>query len=184
MTVHRHSNTRPGAPVRAHRVAVDEEAPQAVAPPNYADAFEVASNPTDPRSAEEWARDGFDRLPLRARQSALLAHRWILGFHLGPWVSPGHIFGWPIVISEPEQLHLEARSHLFRGRMVWRLHGERLVMTTFLRYERHQTAAAVWCVLGNVHRAGAPGLLQLAAGAANADKGRRAESRPTTDPVT
>ena len=47
--------------------------------------------------------------------------------------------------------------------MVWRLHRERLVMTTFLQYETPRTASAVWAVLGNVHRGGAPYLLKLAA---------------------
>jgi hypothetical protein len=47
--------------------------------------------------------------------------------------------------------------------MVWRLHHERLVMTTFLRYEMRRTAPVVWAVIGNIHRGGAPYLLRLAA---------------------
>jgi hypothetical protein len=94
----------------------------------------------------------------------LLLHRWVLGFTLGPWSSPQHVFGWRIVTSEPALLHLEARSTLLTGHMVWRLHHERLVMTTFFQYERHRTASAVWAVLGNIHRGGAPYLLNLAAG--------------------
>jgi hypothetical protein len=92
----------------------------------------------------------------------LFLHRWVLGFPLGPWSSPEHVFGWPIVTSEPELLHLEARSTLLTGHMVWRL-DERLVMTTFLQYERRRAAPVVWAVLGNVHRGGAPYLLELAA---------------------
>jgi hypothetical protein len=143
---------------------VTEDPPYLGALPDYADAFEVTGSPTDRRSAEQWARDGFERLPLATRRSVLLLHRWVLGFTLGPWSSPEHVFGWRIVTSEPELLHLEARSTLLTGHMVWRLHHERLVMTTFFRYEKRRTASVVWAVLGNIHRGGAPYLLALAAG--------------------
>jgi hypothetical protein len=142
---------------------VAEDPPSPGALPDYADAFEVSRSPTDRRSAEQWARDGFERLPLAARRPALFLHRWVLGFPLGPWSSPEHIFGWAIVTSEPELLHLEARSALLNGHMVWRLHHERLVMTTFLQYKKRRTASAVWAILGNIHRGGAPSLLELAA---------------------
>jgi hypothetical protein len=142
---------------------VFETPPSPGALPDYTDAFEVTRSPTDRRSAERWARDGFERLPVTTRRSVLLIHRWILGFRLGPWVSSNHVFGWQIVTSEPELLHLEARSTLLTGHMVWRLHHERLVMTTFFQYKKHRTASVVWAVLGNIHRGGAPYLLKLAA---------------------
>jgi hypothetical protein len=163
-----HPATQSDARNRAHRVAVTETPPSAVASPDYADAFEVARKPADQRSAERWARDGFERLPVAARRPGLLAHRWILGFRLGPWTSPDHVFGWRIATSEPALLHLEAQSRLFSGHMVWRLHETRLVMTTFLQYEMQTTASLVWAALGNVHRGGAPGLLGLAATAPEA----------------
>jgi hypothetical protein len=142
---------------------VVSETPPCVGSPDYADAFEVIGSPTDKRSAEQWARDGFERLPVNARRSVLLIHRWILGFSLGPWTSPDHVFGWRIATSEPELLHLEARSALLNGHMMWRLRGDRLVMTTFLQYERRRTASAVWAVIGNIHRGGGCHLLELAA---------------------
>ncbi len=163
MTGSKHSSKRSNARKRAHRVVVSETPPSTVASPDYADAFEVTRSPTDRRSAEQWARDGFERLPVSARRSVLLIHRWILGFRLGQWASPNHVFGWQIVTSGPELLHLEARSTLLNGHMVWRLHDERLVMTTFFQYERRRTASVVWAVLGNIHRGGAPHLLKLAA---------------------
>jgi hypothetical protein len=159
----RHPSTQSDTRDRAHRVAVTEQPPSAVAPPDYADAFEIPRRPADPRSAERWARDGFERLPMAARRSGLLAHRWILGFRLGPWASPDHVFGWRIALSEPELLHLEAQSTLFSAHMAWRLHDTRLVMTTFLRYEMHRTASVVWAVAGNFHRGSTPHLLRLAA---------------------
>jgi hypothetical protein len=142
---------------------VAEDPPSPGALPDYADAFEVTRSPTDRRSAEQWARDGFERLPLAARRSTLFLHRWVLGFPLGPWSSPEHVFGWRIVTSEPELLHLEARSTLLTGHMVWRLHHERLVMTTFLQYKKRRTASVVWAILGNIHRGGAPSFFRLAA---------------------
>jgi hypothetical protein len=142
---------------------VSEPRPSTIASPDYADAFEVTRSPTDRRSAEQWARDGFERLPVSVRRSGLLIHRRILGFCLGSWASSNHVFGWRIVTSEPELLHLEARSTLLSGHMVWRLHHERLVMTTFLRYEMRRTASVVWAVIGNVHRGAAPHLLELSA---------------------
>ena len=148
---------------RAHRVAVSEAPPSTVGSPDYADAFGVTRSPADLRSAEQWARDGFESLPVTMRRPLLLIHRWILGFHLGPWVSPEHVLGWRIVTSEPELLHLEARSPLLRGHMVWRLHPERLVLTTFLQYQMRRSALVVWAVIGNIHRGGGPYLLNLAA---------------------
>jgi hypothetical protein len=159
----KHSDTRPNAMKRAHRVVVAEKPPFTSAAPDYADAFAVTRSPRDQRSAEQWARDGFERLPMAIRQSGLLGHRWILGFSLGPWDSANHVFGWQIATSEHEFLHLEARSRLLSGHMVWRLHHERLVMTTFLQYGMRRTAPVVWAVIGNIHRGGAPYLLGLAA---------------------
>ncbi len=147
---------------RAHRVAVAENPPSPGALPDYADSFAIEKNKSDARSAERYARDGFERLPLAARRSVLLLHRWVLGFPLGPWSSPEHVFGWRIVSSHRELLHLEARSTLLTGHMVWRTAQEQLVMSTFLYYQR-RSASVVWAVLGNIHRGGAPYLLRLAA---------------------
>jgi hypothetical protein len=155
-----------GNSMRARRVTVAEKPPSTGALPDYADAFEVARSPTDRRSAEQWSRDFFERLPVTIRRSGLLIHRRILGFRLGPWASSNHVFGWRIVTSEPELLHLEAQSTLLNGHMLWRLHHERLEMTTFLQYKMRRTAPVVWAVIGNIHRGGARYLLGLAAAGA------------------
>jgi hypothetical protein len=145
------------------RISVSEPTPETLGPRDYADAFEVARDPADPRSAERWARDGFEGLPYPARSFVLFVHRHVFGFDLGSWESPDHVFGWEIVESEPLVLHLRADSGLMQGRMVWRLHEDRLVMNTYLRYGRRRTASSIWAVLGNIHRGGSPGLLGLAA---------------------
>jgi hypothetical protein len=153
---------------RARRVTVTEVPPPGVGAPDYADAFEVPRRPTDRRSAERWARDGFGRVPAVTRQGGLLAHRFLLGFRLGAPTSPDHIFGWKVVTSDPELLHLEARSDWLGGHMVWRLHDAGLVMTTFIHYEMSRTGSLVWGTLGSVHRASARYLLALAATAPEA----------------
>ena len=116
---------------------------------------------------ERWARDGFEHLPPPTRRSGLLAHRYLLGFNLGPWSAPGYIFGWRIAESRPDFLRLEAKSSLMDGTMLWRLQGNRLVMTTFVKYNKPGLAAWVWALAGRIHRNGAPGLLTLAANAGN-----------------
>jgi hypothetical protein len=93
----------------------------------------------------------------------MLAHRYLLGFSLGPWSSPGHIFGWKVASSQPEVLHLEAKGSVMDGHMIWRLSESRLVMTTFVKYKKPRLAAAIWSFAGNIHRAGVPGLLKCAA---------------------
>jgi hypothetical protein len=152
---------------RAHRVAVTEQ-PPAGASPDYADAFAVGRRSTDRRSAERWARDGFGRLPRFTREGGLLAHRLPLGFGLGPWDSPDHVFGWRIATSEPELLHLEARGPWLSGHMLWRLEEARLTMSTFVRYEMPRTGRVVWTTLGGIHRGSTPHLLRLAATAPGA----------------
>jgi hypothetical protein len=148
---------------RARRVAVEEKPRSAGEQPDYADAFEIETDRLDARSAEQVARVGFQRLPWVLRRATLLVHRWVLGFRLGPWSSPEHIFGWSIVTSRPDLLHLEARSPLMVGHMLWRIDDRRLVMSTFLHYKRRTVAPLVWAIIGNIHRGGAPYLLRLAA---------------------
>lgn len=169
MTSSKYAGTSSNARRRARRIAVSEKRPFTEGSLDYADAFAIRRSPTDRRPPERWARDGFECLPVAICRSGLLIHRWILGFQLGPWVSPNHIFGWQIVTSEPELLHLEARSTLLRGHMVWRLHHDRLVMTTFLQYEMRRMAPAVWAVIGNIHRGASPYLLKLAAASGHGD---------------
>lgn len=143
--------------------SVTESFPAAGGSPDYADAFEIGRNPSDNRHAEQWARAGFESLPLRSRQSGMFAHRHLLGFQLGPWSSSEHIFGWHITESQPDVLHLEAKGNIMDGHMIWRLQDDRLVMTTFVKYNKPKLAAAIWAFAGRIHRRSVPGLLRLAA---------------------
>ena len=119
------------------------------------------------RNAERWARDGFENLPLKSRRFGMFAHRHLLGFRLGPWSSPDHIFGWQIAESEPDALHLEAEGSIMKGHMIWRLKSDRLVMTTFVKYKKPKLAAGIWAFAGHIHRNSVPSLLRLAANEAD-----------------
>lgn len=147
---------------RGYRIPVETGAPWASTAPDYADSFAVRRSGSDPRSAEQWARDGFERLPSSSRRFGLLAHRWLLGFHLGPFTSVNHIFGWRIVTSRPELLHLQAQGPRLTGHMLWQVEDERLVMTTFVQYENRFVGPAIWAIVGIIHRDAVPGLLALA----------------------
>jgi len=149
--------------MRAHRVAVTEPCPVAGEAPDYADAFEISKSRTDRRSAEQWARDAFGKLDESVLRSGMLAHRHLLGFQLGPPASSRHIFGWTIATSRPELLHLEARGERMIGHMVWRIERERLVMSTFVHYQKRKMAALVWAFAQHIHRNAVPDLLGRAA---------------------
>jgi hypothetical protein len=148
---------------RGWPIAVTEAYPTVGEIPDYADAFEVCKTPSDQRRAEQWARDGFGGLSPASRWSGMLAHRYLLGFSLGPWSSPSHIFGWRIASSQPEMLHLEAKGSVMEAHMIWRLSKSGLTMTTFVKYKKPDLAAAIWSFAGNIHRSGVPNLLKYAA---------------------
>jgi len=149
--------------MRAHRITVTEPCPVAGETPDYADAFEISRGKTDTRTAEQWAREAFGKLSESARRSGMLAHRHVLGFELGPWSSPQHLFGWSIVSSKPERLHLQARGARMVGHMVWRIDGERFVMSTFVHYKKRTQAALIWAFAQRIHHNAVPDLLGRAA---------------------
>jgi hypothetical protein len=144
-------------------VPVSESPPDATRLPDYADAFAVARAPDDLRTAEDFARDGFARLPPRAQVWGRLAHRHLLGFDLGPTNSSGHLFGWRIARSTPVHLHLQARGGRMDGDMLWRFQADQLVLTTFVRFAQPLRARLVWAWAGRLHRGSVPLLLARAA---------------------
>jgi hypothetical protein len=152
--------------VRARRVAVTEPNPSAGAVADYADVFEIEQAATDQRSAEQWARDGFGKLPLHTQRAGMRAHRYLLGFALGPFSSPQHLFGWQVVRSQPTLFHLTAAGPRMQADMVWRLYEGHLRMTTFVHYRQPIRAALIWLVAGRIHRKAVPNLLRAAAKAA------------------
>jgi hypothetical protein len=147
---------------RARRVPVDEPLVDA-ARADYADAFEIEAPTSDPRSAEEWVRAGLEQSPLALRRTILIAHRHVLRLQLGPLDAPGHVLGWRITSQERDTVRLEASGTLADPVIVGRRDGDRVVLTTAIRYRRPRLARAVWTCVGPLHRRIAPYLLERAA---------------------
>ncbi len=95
-----------GAP-RALRVPVVAEEPL-IGSDRYddADAFENRLREPDTRSAEQFARCALDQAPWPVRWTVRIVQRNLLRVRLGPRSSPDHVFGWKILTSRPDLIHL------------------------------------------------------------------------------
>jgi hypothetical protein len=131
--------------------------------PDYADAFEIAIPAGDSRSAEQAFRDGLGAKPGVPGALVLWVHRHVLRFRLGPFAAPGYAVGWKIVHAEHEAVALQADGPLMGGTMILRRIDQTAVLTTYVAFHRHQSARAVWSVVGHIHRAVAPGLIEHSA---------------------
>jgi hypothetical protein len=131
---------------------------------DYADAFEIRVPEADARSAEQLARCALEQAASPVRSTVRIAHRHLLRLRLGAGSSPHHLFGWKILTSEPDVIHLEAVSPLL-GRAVLvlrRVDPTRAVITTYLFYARPVSARVVWTIAAPLHRRIAPYLLERA----------------------
>lgn len=155
------------ARARARQVQVAREEPLLAGDEgyDYADAFEIRIDASDPRSAEQFARDALEEAPRIVRTIVDVAHRQVLRLRLGPRPSPHHVFGWRINTSEPGVIHLEAVSSLLgRGVLVGRRpEPNRVVITTYVYFSRPVPARAIWTFIAPLHRRVAPALLEHAA---------------------
>jgi hypothetical protein len=139
-------------------------APQLDASADYADAFEVRIGEDNSRTAEQAFRDALGVEPGAIGRLVLWIHRHVLRFRLGPFTSSDHVIGWKIVHSDPDQFVLTTDGSLMRGQLVLRRQADRhAVLTTQLFYRRRATARMVWAVIGPVHRALAPRLMEHSA---------------------
>ena len=76
------------------------------------------------------------------------------------------MIGWKIVYSDPDQFVLSADGSLMRGQLAMSRQAERhAVLTAQLFYRHHAAARIVWAVVGPMHRAIAPRLIEHSAGA-------------------
>lgn len=137
---------------------------------DYADSYEIRIPASDPRTAEQFARHALEEAPWPVRTIVDVAHRQILRLRLGPRPSPDHVFGWKILRSEPDVLHLEAVSPLLgRGVIVGRRVGRtRVVITTYVFFSRPAPARVIWALVSPVHRWVSGYLLEHAAATAPA----------------
>ena len=155
---------------RARRVPVAAEEPLIDSGRHgYADAFEIRLPEPDARSAEQFVRSALEQASWSVRWTVPMVHRHLLRLRLGPRSSPDHLFGWKILTSQPEVIHLEAVSPLLgRGVLVFRRDDPtRAAITTYLFYARPIPARVVWKIVGPLHRRVAPYLLERAAATAN-----------------
>jgi hypothetical protein len=149
---------------KARRVPFDEPLPSGFSTYDYADAYDVEIAATDPRSAEEFAREALERSPAALRRFIVSAHRYVLRFRLAPLDAPGHVLGWRIVEATPDLVRLEAESPLARATLVGRrVEPTRVRLTTVLAYRRPVIIRAIWTAVGPAHRRIAPYLLDRAA---------------------
>ncbi len=128
---------------------------------DYTDVFEAPVSPDDERSAEQALRDAVGNKPGTGGSVIVWIHRHVLGLRLGPYSSPDHIIGWAIESSDHDQVVLTADGPLMRGRLTLRRHdGQPATLTTRVHYRHDIAAGAVWTVVGPLHRAVAPRLLE------------------------
>ncbi len=128
---------------------------------DYVDVFEVPIAAGDVRTAEQSFRDGLGDRPGVGGNLVLWIHRNVLRLRLGPSRSSGHLIGWPIVRSDPDELVLATRGPLMRGELTLRRQdGRRAVLITRLHYRRRVAARAVWALIGPLHRMVAPRLMR------------------------
>jgi hypothetical protein len=146
---------------RARRVAVAEEI-DPLGRSDYASAFAVLRQAADERSAEQWARAALEGAPAALRNFVIVGWRYGLGFRLGPRASGAHVLGWKIASSTPDVIVLDVKSPLVTAEKVVRVDATRVVMTTFVRYER-AAGRALWSAVTPVHHRTEPYLLGRAA---------------------
>jgi hypothetical protein len=126
---------------------------------DYADVFEVPIPHGDSRTAEQALRDAVGDEPGGGGSLVLWIHRHVLRFHLGPYSSPGHIIGWPITRSDHDEIVLTARGPLMCGQLTLRRRDGRATLITRVHYHHKIAARTVWAMVGPLHRAVTPQLM-------------------------
>ena len=134
---------------------------------DYADSFSIATGIS--ASPEQWARAMFGDVPSPGQR---FIWRRVLGFRLSRGRSSHSVAGWRIAERHARWIRLETESRLFSANLVVRTSERRVMLTTFVRYDRG-AGRIVWTALSPVHRRLIPGVLR------DAVKIRaRARSRP------
>lgn len=131
---------------------------------DYTDVFEAAIPPGDSRTAEQMLRDALGDEPGQAGTLVLWTHRHVLRLRLGPYSSPEHVIGWPIMHSDRDEIVLATDGPLMSGHLTLRREGgRRAILTTRVHYCRKIAARKVWAVVGPLHRLAAARLVQRSA---------------------
>jgi hypothetical protein len=131
---------------------------------DYADVFEVPILHGDLRTGEQALRDTLGDKPGPLGSLVFWIHRHILRFRLGPYSSPEFVIGWQIMRSDPDEIVLATGGPLMCGQLTLRRQdGRRAVLTTRLRYRHKIAGRTVWAMVGPLHRAVAPRLMERTA---------------------
>ena len=131
---------------------------------DYADVFEVPILHGDLRTGEQALRDTLGDKPGPLGSLVFWIHRHILRFRLGPYSSPEFAIGWQIMRSDPDEIVLATGGPLMCGQLTLRRQdGRRAVLTTRLRYRHKIAGRTVWAMVGPLHRAVAPRLMERTA---------------------
>jgi hypothetical protein len=134
---------------------------------DYADRFSLATRVE--ATPERWARAMFGDVPNAGER---LIWRGFLGLRLLPGPSPSTVAGWRIDGRGDDWISLATASWFLSANLVVRAADERVVLATFLRYDRWP-GAVVWPPLSAVHRFLAPRVLLEAAARLGSRDARR-----------
>jgi hypothetical protein len=131
---------------------------------DYVDVFEASLADGEGRTAERALRDAVGEEPGAGGNVIVWLHRHVLGLRLGPYSSPEHIIGWPILRSDHDEIVLATGGPLMHAELTLRRHdGRRAVLTTRLHYRRRTAARSAWAMVGPLHRLVAPRLVERSA---------------------
>ncbi|MCV7257749.1 DUF2867 domain-containing protein [Mycobacterium shimoidei] len=149
----------------AHRAVVRRTlrrvAAAAIPEADYLDTFEVPIRPGDVRTAEQAFRDGLGGTPGVLGNPVGWVHRHVLRFRLDSHNSANSAIGWTIMRSDHDEFVLAADGPMMHGELTLRrAGGRRAVLITRLHYHHKLTARMVWALVGPLHRAIAPRLIQ------------------------
>jgi hypothetical protein len=148
-----------------------------LADPDYAAAWEVAIADGDARSAEQWARLAFEDAPRALR--AFIVAGWTFGLRLrlGPRPSPDHVLGWTIASAATDRIILSVQSGLLgTAHLVLQIEGSRIVLASFVRYEK-RGARPIWSAVQPLHHQILPYLLGRAASRSLSSQAARTAAR-------
>ncbi|WP_040509875.1 DUF2867 domain-containing protein [Gordonia soli] len=124
---------------------------------DYIDHYEL----TTPIGAapQDYARAMFGDVPTPGERFIWTG---LLHITLSRGTSPDTIAGWRLAEETADWVRMEARSWFLTAHLVVRAVGDRLSLTTYIRYDRIVGRLA-WTTLSGVHRSLVPGLLRDAA---------------------
>jgi hypothetical protein len=144
--------------------ALAERAQTGAIEADYTDVFEVPILHGDVRTAEQMFRDALGDRPGAFGSLVWWIHAHVLRFRLGPHSSPDHIIGWLILRSDHDEMVLTTRGPLMCGELTLRRQdGVRAMLITRVHYCHQIAARTVWFVVGPLHRAVAPRLMERSA---------------------